>query len=319
MYILNLSTRDKLDKFHMNFYNTKDSYVILSTPNELKLLKNILDIDEITFKDCLNFDESIKLDLFDNYDFLSVNTFILDGDKSIVDEINIYTSDNYILVVSKEEHFIYFFVKNLILNNIKLEDTPPIVSLFKINYLIFKNIIVHEFETLEQIEDIILEIEDSMMDGINDDHISQINYVRSITRSVVKNTRPLLYIGDRIIKENIRYLKYSDVKKYNLENLQGLDFGIDKLYSFALSTRDLADKLLDIYSSKVVEKTNTLITKLTVLTAILAPLTLITGIYGMNFKYMPELEFLYGYPLTIGIMAFIILIGVIIFKFKKLL
>lgn len=319
MYVLNLDTREKIEKFDKYFYNTKDSYVILSTPNELKLLKNILNIDEITFKDCLTFDENIKLDLFDDYDFLSVNTFHLDGNDSMIEEINIYTSDNYILVVSQEEHYIYCFVKTLILNNIRLDDAPPIVSLFKINYLIFKNIIVHEFENLEKIEDMILEIEDAMMDGKKDDYITQINYVRSITRSVVKNTRPLLYIGDRIIKENIRYLKYSDVKKYNLENLQGLDFGIDKLYSFALSTRELADKLLDIHSSQVAEKTNNLITKLTVLTAIAAPLTIITGIYGMNFKYMPELELLYGYPLVLGVMVCIIFIGILIFKFNKLL
>ncbi|MGX4599789.1 CorA family divalent cation transporter [Faecalimicrobium sp. JNUCC 81] len=319
MYVLNLDTREKIEKFDKYFYNTKDSYVMLSTPNELKLLKNILNIDEITFKDCLTFDENIKLDLFDDYDFLSVNTFNLDENDSMIEEINIYTSDNYILVVSQEEHYIYCFVKTLILNNIKLDDAPPIVSLFKINYLIFKNIIVHEFENLEKIEDMILEIEDAMMDGKKDDYITQINYVRSITRSVVKNTRPLLYIGDRIIKENIRYLKYSDVKKYNLENLQGLDFGIDKLYAFALSTRELADKLLDIHSSQVAEKTNNLITKLTILTAIAAPLTIITGIYGMNFKYMPELELLYGYPLVLGIMVCIIVIGILIFKFNKLL
>ncbi len=65
--------------------------------------------------------------------------------------------------------------------------------------------------------------------------------------------------------------------------MKGIDFGIDKLYEFSIATRDLADKLLDIYDSKVNEKTNSLITKLTILTAISAPLTIITGIYGMNF------------------------------------
>lgn len=319
MYILNLNSRDKIDYFDKNFYNKHNSYIILSTPNELQFLRDILDIDEITFKDCLTFDENIKFDLFDNYDFLSVNTFSIENKKSIIDEVNIYSSDNYILVVVREEHFIYNFVKTIIINNIKMDDASPIVTLFKVNYIIFKNIIVHEFENLEKIEDMILEIEDAIMDGEKDDYILKINYVRGITRSVVKNIRPLLYISDRIVKENIRYLKYSDVKKYNLENFQSLDFGIDKLYNFALSTRELADKLLDIYSSKVAEKTNNLITKLTVLTAISAPLTIITGIYGMNFKYIPELNCLYGYPIIIGIMVLIIVVGIIISKFNKLL
>lgn len=319
MYILNLNNREKLDYFDKNFYNKHNSYIILSTPNELKFLRDILDIDEITFKDCLTFDENIKFDLFDNYDFLSVNTFYIENEESIIDEVNIYSSDNYILVVVREEHFIYNFVKTIIINNIKIDGASPIVTLFKVNYLILKNIIIHEFENLERVEDMILEIEDAVMDGKKDDYIVKINYVRGITRSIVKNIRPLLYIGDRIVKDNIRYLKYSDVKKYNLENFQSLDFGVDKLYTFALSTRELADKLLDIYSSTVAEKTNSLITKLTVLTAISAPLTIITGIYGMNFEYMPELNWLYGYPIIIGIMVLIIVAGIIISKFNKLL
>ncbi|MGL6106306.1 magnesium transporter CorA family protein [Romboutsia sp.] len=319
MYILNLNTREKNNEFKDDFYNKEHYYLILSDVNELKLIKDILEIDEITFNDCLKFDENIKLDLFDNYDFLSVNTFEINNDKVEVEEVNMYLSDNFILVVCKESHFIFDVVKCMIMNNIHLDNYPGVVNLYKITYIIFKTIIIREFENLEKLEDIILDLEDNMMNGINDNHIININYIRGITRTVVKTIRPLLYIGDRILKENIRYLKYSDMKKYNLDNLQGIDIGIDKLYKFALSTRELADKLLDIYSSKVAEKTNSLITKLTLLTGIAAPLTIITGIYGMNFKEMPELDYVYGYPIVLGMMVFILIVGVIIFKLKKLL
>lgn len=319
MYILNLETRNTLNRFDNKFYNDQQSYLIVCIPKELSLLKDTLDIDEITFEECLNFDESIKLDLFDNYDFLSVNTFELVNEKATIEEVNIYLSDNFILVVCNEAHFLYDFVKNMITNNIKLENTPPVVSLFQINYMIFKNIIIHEFESLDKVEDLILKLEDEILEGVVDNQIQKINNARAITRTVVKNIRPLLYIGERILKENIRYLKYSDVKKYNLDNLQGIDFGIEKLYSFALSTRELSDRLLDIYTSQVAEKTNSLITKLTLLTGISAPLTIITGIYGMNFSYMPELKWQYGYPIILCVMLLILVIGVLIFKIKKLL
>lgn len=319
MYILNLETREKQDAFKSDFYNKNNSYLILTPLSELKLLKDILGIDEITFKDCLTFDESIKLDLFDNYDFLSVNTFEIVDNKAEIEEVNIYLSDNFILVVCNENHFLFNFVKNIIVNEVNMENTPGIVSLFKINYLIFKNIIIHEFESLEKVEDMILKLEDEILEGVVDDHVLKINYIRGLARTLVKNTRPLLYIGDRILKENIRYLKYADVKKYNFDNLQGIDFGIDKLYNFALSTRELADKLLDIYSSQVAEKTNSLITKLTLLTGISAPLTIITGVYGMNFTFMPELSWYYGYPLVLCLMGVIVITGVILFRIKKLL
>lgn len=317
MHILNLNTQKIFNEFEKDFYIKDNSYLILSVPSELNKLKAILDIDEITFKDCLIFDENIKLDLFDNYDFLSLNTFELKNRKSIIKEVNIYISDNYILVVVDKNHFIYDYINKLILGC--FTDNNAKVALFKINYLIFKEIIINEFENIEKLEDMILEIEDAMLEGATEKHLNDISYVRGLTRTVVKNTRPLLYIGDRILKENIRHLKYSDIKKYNLENLQSIDFGIDKLYNFALSTRELADKLLDIYSSQIAEKTNSLITKLTVLTGIAAPLTIITGIYGMNFRIMPELNWTYGYPLTIFVMILIIIVSIVLFKIKKLL
>ena len=291
MYILNLKTAEIIDHFREDFYSKVYPYLILSTACELKLLKDILDIDEITFNDCLEFDENIKLDLFDNYDFLSLNTCELSGNEAKIEEVNMYLSDNFILVICEKDNFLYDYVKSMILNNSKIQKHYNPSNLFKISYLIIKNIIIHEFENLEKVEDMILDLEDEIMEGT----------------------------GDRILKDNFRYLKYNDMKRSNLDNLQSIDFGIDKLYNFALSTRELADKLLDIYSSKVAEQTNDIITKLTLLTAISAPLTIITGIYGMNFKFMPELNLYYGYPLTIGIMFIIVLCGIIIFKIKKLL
>ncbi len=319
MYILNLETREKQDVFKSDFYKINDSYLILSNPNELVNIKDILNIDETTFEECLSFDTDIKFDSLENYDFLSINTFEIVNNKVRIQEVNIYLADNFILVVCNENHFLFNFVKEMIINSTSMENTSSMVKLFKINYFIFKHIVVHEFKSLENVEDLILKLEDEILEGVVDNHAFKVNYARNVTRTVVKTIRPLLYISDRILKENIRYLKYHDVKKYNSDNLQSLDFGIDRLYNFALSTRELADKLLDIYSSQVAEKTNSLITKLTLFTGISAPLTIITGLYGMNFKYMPELNWYYGYPITLFVMILIIIIGIIVFKIKKLL
>ena len=319
MYILNIDTREKYTKFCKEFYNKEDSFLIVSTVKELKLLKRLLNIEQDLLKQCLNFNEDIKLDLFDNYDLLSVNSFEVENEDIVVEEINIFLADNFILVVCNESNFIYDTVKDIIMNNISMTEEISIVVLFKLNYLIFKSIITHQFESLEKLEDLILKLEDEMIEEAKKEHLSKINDLRGMTRTVVKNIRPLLYIEDRIVKENIRYLKYSDVKKYNLDNLQGIDLGIDKLYNFAISTRELADKLLDVYASKVSEKTNNLITKLTILTGISLPITIITGIYGMNFRVMPWLNYEYAYPITLGVMVLILIVGIAILKIKDIL
>nr|WP_237268640.1 CorA family divalent cation transporter [Thermococcus celer] len=63
--------------------------------------------------------------------------------------------------------------------------------------------------------------------------------------------------------------------------------------------RELAGSLIELYYSTISMKTNDIIRILTVVSTIFIPLTFITGLYGMNFRYMPELYWRYGYPLVL--------------------
>ena len=310
MKILELQENKVLDGFEEG-YDLQRDYVILSKVDEFCKIKETLGINEDFFVDCMRFDNSIRINPNKSFDSMALKSLEYIDDEIREFEARIYTADNFILTVAEEESFIYKFMKNLILNKTKSDKSTRYI-LYKINQHIIKEYIMNGFEFLERLEDRILDIEDDMMDNVNSSHIEEINKVRAIARKVVKNIRPLIYITDNAVSEDVRFLKEVELEEYN--DMQGIDFGIDKLYEFSIATRDLADKLLDIYDSKVNEKTNSLITKLTILTAISAPLTIITGIYGMNFKYMPELGMAYGYPITIVIMILIILVGIHLFK-----
>jgi magnesium transporter len=81
--------------------------------------------------------------------------------------------------------------------------------------------------------------------------------------------------------------------------------------------REMLSGMLDIYLSSVSNRLNSVMKVLTIIATIFMPLTFIVGIYGMNFKHMPELEWRWGYP---AVWVIIILIGVsmlIYFKKKK--
>lgn len=310
MKILELQSNRILEKFG-DSYNLQNDYVILSKFDEVCEVKDILGINEDSFVDCMSFDNSIRINPNKSFDSMVLRSLEYIDDEIREFEAHIYTADNFILTVADDESFIYKFMKNLILNRAKSEKSTRYV-LYKINQYIIREYIMNGFEFVEMLEERILDIEDDMMENTNSSHIEEINKIRAIARKVVKNIRPLIYITDNAVSKDVRFLKEVELEEYN--DMQGIDFGIDKLYEFSIATRDLADKLLDIYSSKINEKTNSLITKLTILTAIAAPLTIITGVYGMNFKYMPELGMAYGYPITIGIMLLIILIGIHLFK-----
>ncbi|MDO4938385.1 MAG: CorA family divalent cation transporter [Lachnospiraceae bacterium] len=83
------------------------------------------------------------------------------------------------------------------------------------------------------------------------------------------------------------------------------------------SLNGFADHLQDAYASMMDQKLNNTMKRITVITTIFFPLTIIVGWYGMNFKNMPELEWEYGYILVILISAIVIAILLIIGKKRK--
>ncbi|HUH11973.1 MAG TPA: CorA family divalent cation transporter, partial [Longimicrobiales bacterium] len=67
--------------------------------------------------------------------------------------------------------------------------------------------------------------------------------------------------------------------------------------------RDMTQSLLDVHLSMASNRMNEVMKVLTILATIFVPLTFIVGIYGMNFRYMPELESRWGYPAVWGVMV----------------
>ena len=82
------------------------------------------------------------------------------------------------------------------------------------------------------------------------------------------------------------------------------------LHEYTMQVRDLQHTQLDI-------KQNRIMTLLTVVTTIFMPLTLIVGWYGMNFKFMPELEWHWSYPVVFIVSVLIVVLSLIYFKKKK--
>jgi magnesium transporter len=78
---------------------------------------------------------------------------------------------------------------------------------------------------------------------------------------------------------------------------------LQRISDLAENYRDLVGGLFDIHFSVVATKTNEVMKTLAVVSAIILPLSLIAGIYGMNFEYMPELKTRNGYFLVLGVMA----------------
>ena len=78
--------------------------------------------------------------------------------------------------------------------------------------------------------------------------------------------------------------------------------------------RDVASGLMEVYLSSISNRTNEIMKVLTIISAVFIPLTLVAGIYGMNFKFQPELGWRWGYPLALGLMVAIAVALLLYFK-----
>jgi magnesium transporter len=80
--------------------------------------------------------------------------------------------------------------------------------------------------------------------------------------------------------------------------------------------RDIVAGMLEVYLSSVSNKLNQVMKVLTVMSSIFIPLTFVAGVYGMNFQYMPELQWHYGYPLVMVGML-VVAVGLLGLFYKK--
>ena len=323
MHILNLNTRQiskNIDEVNFN----EDYNFIVCNPWELKFFKDKINLDRSTYKDCLSFDDQVRVEVLDEYIYFTLNNFhIIEDGTLTLEEINIFLSEKYIILVLRNKNNIFDKLKSLI-NETFYYKSNLTLSLLILYSSILRIIIRSQFENLEKVEEIILQLEDQIINGVDDHMSAKISSIRGISRTCVKAIRPLTYYIDTLLKDGMEFFaKYNNHGLYLEEEyrklLEGLDLSIDKLYTFSLSTRELSDKLLDIYTSMVSEKTNNLINKLTFFTGTAVPISIITGVYGMNFKYMPELNYVYSYPIIIFIIVSIMVVAFIMFKKNKFL
>ena len=139
--------------------------------------------------------------------------------------------------------------------------------------------------------------------------------IHRLKRDAVRLRRTLLPLRDVFYQLAVRgdfaifkgestvYLR--DVYDHNMQLIESLD-----------ASRDMVLSMMDIYLSFQSNRMNQQMRVLTVITIIFMPLTVITGIYGMNFDNMPELHWHYGYFMVLGVMLCII-IGLLIFFSRR--
>ncbi len=179
----------------------------------------------------------------------------------------------------------------------------------------FLELIIHnDLQIMQKYERELDSIEKEIMTDAEDANMQRNNEIRGDIRDLRIHYEQLIDLGQELEENENGFFEEDNLRYFRMFSSR-----MDRLYDAATHLRDYTIQLNDLYQSQLDVKQNRIMTVLTVVTTIFMPLTLIVGWYGMNFRYMPELESRYGYPIVIGICLLIIIVSLVFFKKKKIL
>ena len=300
------SVKDKTQITWIEFQGLSDKKVIEEIGNQFG-------IHRLWLEDVLNTDHRPKVEELDNMLF------------SIIKYIYTERKDNTMLIRSAQTSI--FFGEDFVLSfhDTKGDIFEPVKerlrkSIWKIrqrkaDYLFYSLIdllIDQYYVALEKMGDYFEELEERVTTNIGKlnpvDILSlkgEFLYLRK-TAFPVKEALHKIIISNHpwIEKKNLRYFK--DILDHTIQIIEVIEY-----------YNELTTSLMDFYQNTINRKMNEIMKVLTIFAAIFIPLTFIVGIYGMNFKFIPELDWKYGY-FMIWVLIFVVSGGMIIlFKKKK--
>ena len=183
------------------------------------------------------------------------------------------------------ERFIYDFLDQIIKDDLRLMEK-------------------YEME-LDGVEQKILSEDENLSSG-------RVNEIRSDIRDLRIHYEQLIDMGQEFEENENGFFKPENLRYFRLFLNR-----MARLHDTSTFLRDYTVQLRDLYKAHLDIRQNRIMTVLTVVTSIFLPLTLIVGWYGMNFRYMPELEWKWGYPVIIGISIVIVAASLLFFRKKK--
>jgi len=165
---------------------------------------------------------------------------------------------------------------------------------------------------LEQVADSIEVMEEELMRTPSQRTLAEIYRLKRELLFIHKAIWPLREVINSMIRRESPL-----IKEATLIYLRDLYDHTIQVIETVETLRDMLSGMLDIYLSSVSNRMNAVIKVLTIIATIFMPLTFIVGLYGMNFKHMPELQWRWGYPAVLLLMVGVTVGMLIFFRRKK--
>ncbi len=267
-------------------------------------------IHSLVLEDIVNTGQRPKVDDYGDYLYIAMKMLYLGSNDSIQSEqVSLIITNNTVISFQEQEGDVFAVIRS------RLQEGLGKIRNRKADYLAYAlmdAVVDNYFVILESIGEVLEGLEDEVLDDPVPQTLQKIHSLktdliwlrksiwplREMIRSLERRESPLITEPTQVY--------FRDVYDHTIQVMDALE-----------SSRDILSGMLDIYLSSNSNRMNEVMKVLTIIATIFIPLTFIAGIYGMNFQYMPELGWKWGYFGVLGIMAFMGVMMILFFKRKK--
>jgi magnesium transporter len=288
----------------------------LHQANILEKLGSCYGIHPLVLEDILT-DQRPKIEDYDDYIFIVLKMLYYDesgdeelGDSKIdFDQVSIILGKNFIISFKEKEVDVFNPIRD------RLRTAKGRIRKYGADYLAYSMIdaiVDHYFVIMERLGDSFEDLEDEIVASPEPGILPTIYNLKSDMLFLRKSVWPLreaiskMQRTDSPLVSELTKIYLRDVYDHTIQVIENIE-----------TFRDMSASMLEIYLSGLSNKLNEVIKLLTIISTIFIPLTFLAGVYGMNFRYMPELESRWGYPSILILMFLVVAIMLIYFKRKR--
>lgn len=306
-FFANNFTENEIDQDHNAWLN----YHSVSKREFIEMLCDNLKIEKLCVESIFTETRRAKVEEYDDYMFFSIKSAIPSdsSDKLIISEqITFVLSHDYLISFQEKPSDYFSEIRN------RIEKNKGVIRKKSTDFLLFRmleSIVDNFFNVIEEINDKITSIDDRLQKTEDKSILSEIEYEK---RKLIELRKIVIPMRDITVQlENAETPFIHDSNYHYFANLK---FLCESVLEEIDASKQILDGMSNLYYAAQGQRMNEIMKILTVVSAIFIPLTFIAGVYGMNFLFMPELKYPYGYYTVVGAM-FLIGLSLLIFFWKR--
>jgi magnesium transporter len=273
---------------------------------------NKFNLHPLVFENIVNTNQRPKMEDYGDYVFIVAKILCADGAYGAVcaEQVCVVLGENYVISFVEHESGVFDPIRERMKNpegRIRTRGSDYLV------YAILDAVVDRYFSVLESIGEKIESFEETIEEDFAGSgfHIA----LRDLKREMI-----LVRQAVWPMREVLGGLQKSEIKLVGESTGMYLRDAYDHVVQTIETVeifREMLSSINDLYQTAVNNRTNKVMKVLTIISTIFIPLTFVAGVYGMNFEYMPELAWRWGYPLVMLFMGAAAVTMIVFFKLKK--